>query len=87
VKKDQTDCVISAAKGALVHRGDQSRHRWYYARPLDDPLSIRKGSNFRLQLLATFKRPVLGRLGWNSYGTERAQRVANVRLSERPKLA
>jgi hypothetical protein len=29
----------------------------------------------------------LGLLGWNSYGTEGAQPVANVRLSEAPKTA
>jgi hypothetical protein len=29
----------------------------------------------------------LGLLGWNSYGTEGAQSVANVRLSEEPEIA
>jgi len=31
--------------------------------------------------------PFSGPLGWNSYGTERAQPEANVRLSARPKMA
>jgi len=31
--------------------------------------------------------PFLGGLGWNSYGTEGAQRMENVRLSKRPKMA
>src|SRR5207244_9013469 len=31
--------------------------------------------------------PFLGRLGWNSYGTERAQPVANVHLAGRRKVA
>jgi hypothetical protein len=33
------------------------------------------------------KLPVLGRLGWNSYGTAGAQPVANVRIAERRKMA
>jgi hypothetical protein len=33
------------------------------------------------------KGPVLGRLGWNSDGTEGAQPVAKVRVAERPKMA
>jgi hypothetical protein len=34
-----------------------------------------------------FKPPVFARLGWNSYGTEGAQPLANVRLAGRAKMA
>jgi hypothetical protein len=36
---------------------------------------------------SSVKRPVLGRLGWNSYGTEGAQPVAKVRVAARRKMA
>jgi hypothetical protein len=52
------------------------------------PSQLRKGSSaFHLLRSSPAKGRVLGRLGWNSYGTEGAQRVANVRLFERPKFA
>jgi hypothetical protein len=52
-----------------------------------DPLSIRKLSAARQGCSSSFKLRVLGRLGWNSYGTEGTQPPANVRLSGRAKMA
>ncbi len=46
------------------------------------PFSRRKGSTSAFSCWSTFKRPVLGLLGWNSYGTEGAQPVANVRAAQ-----
>jgi hypothetical protein len=43
------------------------------------------GVNLRPELLVGSIGPVLGRLGWNSYGTERAQPVAKVRVAKRLK--
>jgi hypothetical protein len=47
------------------------------------PSRLRKGSSRSLPA----KARVLGLLGWNSYGTEGAQRVANARLSGSTKTA
>ena len=43
--------------------------------------------DFHLRSLLEPKRAFLGLLGWNSYGTEGAQPVANVRLSKEPEIA
>jgi hypothetical protein len=52
------------------------------------PSQLQKGSStLELRSLPKPKRAFLGLLGWNSYGTEGAQPVANVRLVERRKMA
>jgi hypothetical protein len=50
-------------------------------------LSIRKWSAAHQGCSSSFKLRVLGRLGWNSYGTEGAQRVAKVPAARSPKMA
>jgi hypothetical protein len=80
------------AEHAEVRCGDQSvpppssAHSERGGRRLTRSLYGR-GSNLRFQLVATFKPLVLGPLGWNSYGTERAQPVANVQAARSPKMA
>jgi hypothetical protein len=44
-------------------------------------------ADLHLRSLPEPKRAFLGVLGWNSYGTEGAQPVANVRLFEEPEIA
>jgi hypothetical protein len=52
-----------------------------------DP-SLYEGVNLRLRLLVDVSNgPFWADLGWNSYGTEGAQSVAKVRLTERRKMA
>jgi hypothetical protein len=43
---------------------------------------VKRGSTSVPGSQSNLKLPVLGRLGWNSYGTEGAQPVAKVRLAE-----
>ena len=52
-----------------------------------DLLSITGVVDLHLRSLPEPKRAFLGLLGWNSYGTEGAQPVANVRHAERRKMA
>jgi hypothetical protein len=52
-----------------------------------EPLSKRKGQPPLSAASQRSNRPVLRRLGWNSYGTEGAQRMAKVQVARNPKMA
>jgi hypothetical protein len=52
-----------------------------------DPLCGRNWSAAHRGYWSSVKPRVLGRLGWNSYGTDGAQRVAKVRIARSPKMA
>ena len=73
-----------------VHRGDQSAPLAFSGNTRDcrlTPSQLRKGRRRHLRSLPEPKRAFLGLLGWNSYGTEGAQGVANVRRCASAKTA
>jgi hypothetical protein len=70
---------------AAMDRNSEGNGR--FTRGRDDPLRTWKWSAAHPGYSSSVKLRVLGRLGWNSYGTEGTQRVAKVRTARSPKIA
>jgi hypothetical protein len=69
---------------AAMDRNSEGNGR--FTRGRDDPLRTRKWSAAHPGYSSSVKLRVLGRLGWNSYGTEGTQPVANVRAVQGAKM-